>query len=195
MTIALSAKAQQEFDKLTDKQKEIVKTLLPKRRKILFEALNDGLDACYIDDNVLEILATDTDYVPLLIRSFYQGLNVPPATDRTPEEWAELRAHPENYPNGPFVFNSAIVGYNFTQLLVDRDDFKYFIKQQPNWNKEALFVTIFENDDTETVLIHRKDIDAYFKRKTRFKSNVSRFTIIEPDGSSTTCKADELLPQ
>jgi hypothetical protein len=94
MTIALTTKAQQEFNKLTDKQKEIVKNLLPKRRKILFEALNDGLDACYIDDNSLEILAADTDYVPLLIRVFYQGMNNPPAQKRSPEEWAELRAQP-----------------------------------------------------------------------------------------------------
>jgi hypothetical protein len=72
MTIALTTKAQQEFNKLTDKQKEIVEKLLPKRREILFQAFSDGLQAREVDDGSLEILAADTDYVPVLIRMLYQ---------------------------------------------------------------------------------------------------------------------------
>ncbi|MDR2709595.1 MAG: hypothetical protein LBC07_06450, partial [Elusimicrobiota bacterium] len=95
MSIALTAKAQQEFDKLTDKQKEIVKKLLPKKREILFRAFSDGFTASDMSNWLLEKLSDDSDAVPLEIRSFYQGLCASPAQPRPPEELAELRAHPE----------------------------------------------------------------------------------------------------
>jgi hypothetical protein len=196
MTIALTAKAQQEFNKLTEKQKELVNKFLPKKRKILFDAFTDGFLAREVSDWLLEKLSDDSDAVPIEIRMFYQGLNVPRSKDRTPEELAELRARPENYPNGPFVFSGGIFEQDGTEsLVVNRKDFEFFIKQQPNWNKEATHVNINEPDGSLTVLLYRKDFESYLKSDSMWKDEVKRFTIIEPDGSSTTCKTDELPPQ